>query len=248
MIEKDPGTDWRDLQSRVATILRESGLAAETAHVLGTARGTVEIDVYAIDPRTIPPAVYLCECKRWRQRVPQGEVHAFRTVVADAGTHFGLFISAEGFQSGAHEVVRHTNIHLLDWLGFQELFVERWCRNYWIPLLRHRGDRLASYVEPICSDASIRANRGEPLEPAEAVGLLVLDLWGDPFNDFAASILGQPPEPVVAAIWEHRDRYRQHLPPEAANAQHLRELLDALLAFIPRWLQETGRMSEVTNS
>lgn len=29
MIEREPGTDWRDLQARVAAILTECGLAAD---------------------------------------------------------------------------------------------------------------------------------------------------------------------------------------------------------------------------
>ncbi len=52
MIENQPGTDWRDLQQRVSLILQESGLQAETGRNLLTARGTVEIDVYATDPAT----------------------------------------------------------------------------------------------------------------------------------------------------------------------------------------------------
>src|SRR3954468_23876030 len=98
MIENEPGADWRDLQQRVAIILSECGLTSEVGRKIGLVRGTVEIDVYATDPTTTPPAVYLCECKRWRTKVPQAEVQAFRTIVSDAGAHFGLFVSAAGFQ------------------------------------------------------------------------------------------------------------------------------------------------------
>src|SRR5258706_11392862 len=123
MIEREPGADWHDLQNRVAVILRECGLEAEVGKIVQTVRGNVEIDVHALDPKTNPPAVYFCECKRWRNRVPQGEVQAFRTSVADAGAHFGLFISSGGFQRGAFEVAANTNVTLLDWVGFQGLFV-----------------------------------------------------------------------------------------------------------------------------
>ena len=132
MIENEPGADWHDLQQRVATILVECGLAAEVGRSVPVARGTVKIDVYATDPTTTPPAVYLCECKRWRSRVPQAQVQAFRTVVSDAGAHFGLCVSAMGFQAGAFEVIKHTNVHLLGWKEFQKLFLERWCSNYWV--------------------------------------------------------------------------------------------------------------------
>jgi hypothetical protein len=150
-----------------------------TDRELQLARGKAAIDVYASDPSTTPPGIYLAECKRWRTSVPQAEVQAFRTVIADAGAHFGLFISASGFQSGAFEVVKNTNVHLLDWQQFQNLFLERWCRRYWIPTFRTRGARLADYVDPVGSDAAVREAHGEPLEAAEAVGLFVLDMWGD---------------------------------------------------------------------
>jgi hypothetical protein len=235
MIEDLPGSDWRDLQKRVADILRESGFVAETSRSIRLARGTVEIDVYATDPTTTPPAMYLCECKRWRSTVPQAEVQTFRTVVSDAGAHFGLFISAQGFQAGAFEVVKHTNVHLLGWREFQDLFLERWCQEYWVPSLRTRGDRLAGHVDPITSDAAFRAESGESLEQAEAVGLFVHDMWGEPFNNMRAALMGRPNEPVANAIWNLRDKYRAYLPKAAAETRFLRELLDALLDFAARW-------------
>jgi hypothetical protein len=238
MIEREPGTDWRELQVRVAAILVECGLAAEVGRKLRLARGTVEVDVYATDPTTTPHAIYLCECKRWRSRVPQAEVQAFRTVVADAGAHFGLFVSAAGFQGGAFEVVRHTNVHLLGWQDFQNLFLERWCSTYWVPTLRRRGDRMAGYVDPVSSDAAMREAHGERLEPAEAVGLFVHDMWGGPFNNIAAVLLGRPNEAVAEAIWSCRDRYRAYLPKPAAEAKTLRDLLGALLGFAERWHRE----------
>jgi Restriction endonuclease len=231
MIEEQPGRDWRDLQERVAAILEECGLDSDVNHPLDLARGKAVIDVYALDPTTTPPAVYLCECKRWRSHVPQGEVQAFRTIVSDSGAHVGLVISATGFQSGAFEVVRHTNVHLLEWQGFQDLFLERWCRTYWIPTLRTRVDRLASYVDPPISDAAAREAHGEPIEQAEAVGLFVLDMWGEPFNNIGAAILGKPSEPVAQEIWLRRDMYKAYLPKPAAQATSLRELLDSLLDF-----------------
>src|SRR4051794_8746202 len=36
------------------------------------------------------------------------------------------FISANGFQSGALEAARNTNIHLVTWNEFQERFFDRW--------------------------------------------------------------------------------------------------------------------------
>jgi hypothetical protein len=227
--------DWRDLQERVAAILRECGLVAETSRRICTARGAVEFDVYAIDPTTNAHAVYLCECKRWRSRVPQGEVQAFRSAVSDAGSHFGLFISAAGFQAGAFDVAAHTNVSLLDWAGFQELFLERWCRTYWVPTLRARGDPLVHHLNAASGDAPTRQTHGEPIQPIEAVCLFALAMWGPPFNDLAAKH-GLPPEPLAPAIWRHRELCRDFLPKRAAEAKSLRELLEALLALADRYI------------
>lgn len=241
LIEKDPGTDWRELQQRVAAILQESGFIVEIARSLKTARGTVEIDVYATDPKTTPTAIYLCECKRWGCNVPQAEVQTFRTIMEDSGAHFGLFISARGFQKGAYNVIQHTNIQLLTWTQFQEIFLERWCKRYWIPTFRSVAHSLIDYIEPINSDAAARANRGESLQPAEAVGLLGLDMFGSPFNGIAELILGRT-EPVAAAIVEHRDRYRRYLPQPIADAQCLRDLLEAIISFAITWKSDLDQV------
>lgn len=244
MIETEPGADWRDLQTRVAAILTECGIPSEVGKTIETARGNVAIDVHGIDPTTTPPAVYLCECKRWNAPVPQGEVQIFRTVVADSGAHYGLVISARGFQAGARDVVQHTNIHLLNWLEFQDMFEERWCRNYWIPTFRAGADRLASYAEPVNSDAARRHSSGEPLEPEEAIGLMALDMWSAPFLDaFMEAFMPAPRQgtrPLGPAIWQMRDSYKQYLPAPVQQSTCLRSLLTSLLEFAAEWMSRTG--------
>jgi hypothetical protein len=127
--------------------------------------------------------VYVADCKRWRSRVPQAEVQAFRTIVGDAGAHFGLFISALGFQAGARDVVQYTNVHLLDWAEFQSLFAERWCQVHFAPTIRDECAGLASYAEMPSNDAPIRLAHGEAINEAEAVGLMVNTYWSPPFMD-----------------------------------------------------------------
>jgi len=100
---------------------------------------------------------------------------------------------------------------------------------------------MAAYVDPVVSDAAIREAHGEPLEAAEAVGLLVDDLWGAPFSGILGTMIGLPADPVANAIWEVRDKYRRYLPKAAAEAKFLRDLLDCLLAFTDRWVEERGR-------
>lgn len=232
LIEREPGENWRQLQDRVAVILSECGMASEVAKTLRVARGSVEVDVYAEDPTTRPRGVFLCECKRWRSRVPQAEVQAFRTIIGDAGAHFGLFISAEGFQAGAFEVVRHTNIHLLNWAEFQELFAERWCTVHFAPTVRDECGRLASYAEMPGNDAPIRHAQGDSIEEAEAVGLMVNAYWSPPFMNFG---MGNGDESIVDEIWREREPFVRFLPRSVVEVTSLRELLDALVVFAREW-------------
>jgi len=243
-IECEPGNDWRGLQDRVSQILNECGLTAQVGVNIQTARGQVEIDVYATDPTTSPSAIYLCECKRWTTCVPQAEVQTFRTIANDIGTHFGLFISSAGFQTGAFDVVKHTNIHLLDWCGFQQLFIERRCNNYWIPTFRKRADRLAGRVEPICSDAPRREANGESLEAYEAIGLMALGMYDPKYTGIFNNVLKLHDDNIAEDIWLLRNKYKQYLPVEVAEAQDLRTFLDTLVAFSDRWVKENIKSSK----
>lgn len=150
IIESKP-RGWRELQERVGVILQECGLKVEIEKNLETVRGTVNVDVYAEDSAARPAAVYLCECKHWRSAVPKTVVHAFRTVVSDQGANWGLIISSEGFQRGAYEAAASSNVRLLNWESFQELFIERWIDHYMLPRIREEADPLVEYTEPINS-------------------------------------------------------------------------------------------------
>lgn len=110
MIEPSPPESWRQLQTVCASLLQEIGLEAETEKVLELPRGKVEIDVYAADQSAILPSVCAVECKNWKRKVPKSVVHAFRTVVGECGATHGFIISAIGFQAGAIDAAKYTNV------------------------------------------------------------------------------------------------------------------------------------------
>lgn len=118
--------DWRDLQDKVASILRVCGCESDVERTIETVRGRVDVDVHAVDSSTSPKLTYLCECKYWSTAVPKSVVHGFRTVVSDYGAHIGFLISRNGFQSGAYDAAQNSNIRLVNWFEFQEVFVDRW--------------------------------------------------------------------------------------------------------------------------
>jgi hypothetical protein len=146
--EKSPES-WQQLQECKAQILRECGWTAETEIKVRMVRGTAKIDVFAIE--TVQGREYktLIECKNWTTRVPQNVVHGFRAVMADIGANTGYIISRAGFQAGAYEAAANTNIRLLSWAEFQEVFEDQW---YWTYLTRQAYevlDPLCSYLEPL---------------------------------------------------------------------------------------------------
>jgi restriction system protein len=149
MLTKVTPADWKALQADVAQILDECGFAVEIEKRLETARGRVEVDVWAEESVAGRRYVLLCECKHWRANVPQGVIHAFRTVVTDSGANIGYIISSSGFQAGAFSASDLTNIRLLTWEELQEEFTRTWIENYLLGEVARRFDRLFSYTEPL---------------------------------------------------------------------------------------------------
>jgi hypothetical protein len=141
--------DWKDLQNMVSEILIECGFSVETEKTTETARGKVELDVYAEEKVKGRKYSIACECKFWKSNIPQNVIHGFRTVVNDLGCNIGYIISTSNFQSGSVVTADYTNIELLTWESFQEYFFESWYESYFSPQITHRLDPLLTYSEPI---------------------------------------------------------------------------------------------------
>lgn len=124
---KEPRT-WKDLQDITSKYLSEIGYICEIEKTINSARGDINIDVYASNIQTIPNSLLLCECKYWNSKIPQTIIHAFRSVVSDIGANYGFIISKEGFQKGSFASSLNTNITLLTWSQFQDYFRENWIK------------------------------------------------------------------------------------------------------------------------
>jgi restriction system protein len=146
MIESGLPTHWKDLEESVARILRECGFHVEVGKSVKSARGSVEFDVYARDGPNSPPVTLIVECKHWGRAVPQGEVHKFRTTMADVGANIGFLVSSTGFQSGARDAALYSNIRLVDWEEFQSAFVERWYQHFMLEVIREEARRVIEYA------------------------------------------------------------------------------------------------------
>jgi hypothetical protein len=117
---------WGELEDLVTAILNEAGLQARRGVSLTLPRGSVDVDVLAEETHDGIVHRILCECKNWRTNVPREVVHAFRTVILEAGANRGYVISRVGFQSGAVEAARSTNIELVTFAEFQNIYFPKW--------------------------------------------------------------------------------------------------------------------------
>lgn len=148
MITSHTPDTWQNLEKDVARILQECGFEVGKKKI-ETARGVVEVDVYAEEFVKGRKYSIVCECKHWTSAIPQAIVHGFRSVVSDIGANIGYIISLEGFQSGSFRVSEFTNITLLNWEEFQNVFEEIWIENYLLPTIVKNLDPLLSFTEPI---------------------------------------------------------------------------------------------------
>ena len=121
-------TDWKELQNFVAEYLIAAGYKAITPYEIDTARGKVEIDVCIESPYDLVKRI-VCECKYWSTPVTKEKIHAFRTVVHDCGAELGIIISKSGYQSGAIEAAKFSNVRLETWETFLELIKDKWLDN-----------------------------------------------------------------------------------------------------------------------
>jgi len=138
---------WEDLQTACADILQQCGFLAEVEKNIPLVRGSASIDVYAEEHLSGRVYTTMVECKNWTSNVPQHVVHSFRTVVEDAGGNVGYIVSKAGFQSGAYEAAKNTNINLVTWHQFQNIFLNQWFKKHFTQMVSDQLERLSDYLE-----------------------------------------------------------------------------------------------------
>jgi restriction system protein len=230
LIDVNPPARWRDLEDHVAQILEECGYEVTPQKALPMARGTVDADVYAVE-HTSPPNVFVVECKNWKTAVSKSIIHAFRTVVADSGANTGLLISAAGFQKGAIEAAKYTNIRLVTWEEFQVLFVERWYQQHMVPRLHEEAEPLREYTESLNSRIFKKADQLTSVqrkwfrtlrEKHRMLGYTTYLIFGLPGVANGATI---PELPLRVAT---PSKFPGELPDDVLDASALRPLMTAL--------------------
>jgi|SRR5271166_4588015 len=156
LIQTSEISNWRDLQKKVATLFLEMGYRTESPYIIELAgRGKKEVDVYVEDERASVNQIMLIECKSWSNRVPQDTVHSMHTVMHGAGANTGFIISKRGFQKGAREAAKSTNIHLLTWDELQHKFGRQW--------LAYQSEQLEKLIAELRGIDHIHLAQNEPI-------------------------------------------------------------------------------------
>lgn len=116
------------MQQCVRDFFFEMNYDAECEKPIQRVRGKKNADVWIQDPLASVNTTYLVECKHWNSPVDGDVVDTFRTFMQDSGANTGFIISKIGFQRGAYERAKFTNIHLLTWENLQHVYGNEWFR------------------------------------------------------------------------------------------------------------------------
>jgi hypothetical protein len=235
-----------ELEALVAEILTECGLTVQHQAVLHLPRGVVTVDVLAQELIENITYQIICECKNWSTNVPQEKVHAFRTVVIEAGANRGYIISRTGFQSGAIEAARSTNIELVTFAEFQEIYFDKWIKNRTWAVEQDIGD-INTYYEPFgipginqLIDESEKAHYYEVWLKYLFVGV-ILPL----FSPYLRTFTPQPFPDLPLDLREYESR-GVVIPQDIAKATSYRELLALLRSYAKTGLEELRSLNPIT--
>ncbi|MFG6439770.1 restriction endonuclease [Roseateles sp. LKC17W] len=102
--------DWDDYQEEAAALFRSMGLDAVTNVTIQGVRTTHDVDVVVKSHHAGFGVTWLVECKHWKSAVSKLHVLALREIVSDAGADRGILLCEAGFQSGAIEAAKLTNV------------------------------------------------------------------------------------------------------------------------------------------
>jgi hypothetical protein len=119
---------WEELELLVEVILNECGMRAKRKAELQLPSGTVVVDVLADEGIN---RLTICECKYWCISIPKEVVHAFRTIIHDAGANRGYIISREDSPAEALEAAQATNIEVVTFSQFQTIHFDKWFQHRW---------------------------------------------------------------------------------------------------------------------
>lgn len=118
MVKTNP--EWYNFQESIKRYFLTLGCVANTNVSLQGVRATHAIDVLVTSKFFGHEIKWIIEAKKWKSKVSKLHVLALRQIVEDTGVDKGFVISGMGFQKGAKEAVKTSNISLLTYDELQK--------------------------------------------------------------------------------------------------------------------------------
>jgi hypothetical protein len=146
---------WRAYQEKIANVFRDLGCNATVDAKVRGIRAMHKIDVWITFRRFGLNHKWVVECKHWKTPITKEKVLALRSVVEDVGADRGLLVAESGFQPGAQDAAKLTNIYLLT---FAEL--ERRAKQDILTSLCHELERRAAHVHARIMALSVSEQNG----------------------------------------------------------------------------------------
>lgn len=111
--------DWRQYQDDVAEAFRSLGASVEVEASVAGARGSHDIDVWAVFKQFGNVVKWMAECKQWQTSIPKEKVLSLYQIAQDVGADRAFLFSESGFQAGAVTSTQHTNLTLTNLAEFK---------------------------------------------------------------------------------------------------------------------------------
>jgi len=112
---------WHDYQEEVAEFFRKLGCDVEVDARVQGARAKHNIDVWVKFHRYGFEIKWAIDCKQHKEPIRLEKASALREIVVDIGADHGVLLAESGFQPGAKDVVKSTNISLRTFEELREL-------------------------------------------------------------------------------------------------------------------------------
>ena len=114
-------SDWFQFQEEICLYFNSVGVNSQTNVSISGVRTSHDIDILIKTKFLGHDVTWIIETKKWDRKVSKLHVLALRSIVEDVGADKGFIISEKGFQRGAFEAAKNSNVGLLT---FMELKVQ----------------------------------------------------------------------------------------------------------------------------
>lgn len=104
--------NWNGFQEDIRDYLESLGVSAETNKTVCGVRTKHDVDIFARTKFLGQDVAWIIEAKYWRKKVNKVHVLALRAIAEDVGVDRAFIISSKGFQKGAFEAAKNSNVKL----------------------------------------------------------------------------------------------------------------------------------------